>query len=277
MLRVELSTQTICVHPLPCGSDEALVSADEPGDTAGRRALQCADRPALAAAARRRSALALCVPCVAVVRPQGCAVRLGADRIRVARLGLFGLEGCKAKGQGMVHPETAHLFAGRWPRADAALVDSRGAAARTILGDDWKVSRCALASGVGRGAGRGSAPVQQLGIARLPAGSWEGAEHSQRGIAVASLDDDRGGLVNQLLNALRILSPVAHPHPPTARYEFWFRLAPIDSKHGRQLSIIPFIGNWPPLQGATRMGMLRFRTYANRDHRASSGWQDYSF
>jgi hypothetical protein len=193
------------VHPLPCGGDEALVSADEPGDAAGRSALQCADWATLAAAARLRRALALRVPGVAVVRPQGCAVRLGADRIRVACVGLLGLERSKAKGQGMVHAETAHIFACRWPRADAALVGSRRAAARRIFGDDWKVSRRPLASGVVRGVGRHSAPVHERGIARLPAGSWEGAQRGQRRTVVAGPYDDRGGLVGHLLSGNRVL------------------------------------------------------------------------
>src|SRR6266566_9585150 len=98
----------------------------------------------------------------------------------------------------MAHAEAAHIFAGRRAGADAALVDSRRAAARRISVDDWEVSRRALASGMGRGAGRHSAPVHQRGIARLPAGSWEGTKHGQRGAAVVGPDDDRGGLVCHL-------------------------------------------------------------------------------
>src|ERR1700704_422316 len=204
-LRLELSTQTICVQPLLSGSDQALVSANEPGNDARRCALQFAGGAAVAAAAGRRRALALRVPGVAVVRLQGCVVRLGAYRFRVARVGLFGVEGGQTKSQRVGYAEAAHIFACRRAGADAALVDSRRATAGTIPIDDREISGRALASGVGRGAGRHSAPGHQRGIARLPAGSWEGTKPDQRGAAVAGLDDDHGELVSHLLSGSRVL------------------------------------------------------------------------
>src|SRR4029077_19958966 len=101
--------------------------------------------------------------------------------------------------------EAAHIFACRRDSADAALVDTRRAAPRTIPGHDWEVSGRARAAGVGRGAGRGSAPVPQRGIARLPAGSWQGAKHGQPGAAVAGPDNDRGELVSHLLSGIRVV------------------------------------------------------------------------
>src|SRR6266566_7496471 len=96
-LWLELSTQTICVQPLPSGGDEALVSANEPDNAAGCSALQFAGGAPGAAETGRRRSHAPRVPGVAVVRLQGCVIRLGAFRIWVARVGLFGLEGGEAK------------------------------------------------------------------------------------------------------------------------------------------------------------------------------------
>ena len=85
------------------------------------------------------------------------------------------------------------------------MVGSRRSAARTIPLHDRKISGRAVASGVGRGAGRRSSPVHQRGIARLPARPREGAKRGQPGAAVAGPDDDRGGLVGHLLSGIRVL------------------------------------------------------------------------
>lgn len=203
MLRPELPAQTIRVHPLQSGGDAALVSTDEPGDSDGGCALQCAGGAPAATAADRRAALTLRVPGVALVRPQGRDLRLGTHRFRFARVGLFRLEGGKAEGQGVVHAQAAHIFARGRVGADAALVDSRWPAAGGIPVDDWEVSWRAFPSGLGCGSrGRGAA-LHERGIARLLAGPRQGAKRGQSESAFAGSDDDRRGLGSHLLSAFR--------------------------------------------------------------------------
>ena len=66
-LWAELPAQAIGLRPLQRGSHEALVSADEPGDSPGGSALQCAGGAIIASAAHRRTAPTIRVPGVAVV------------------------------------------------------------------------------------------------------------------------------------------------------------------------------------------------------------------